>query len=88
MVTGVSVTLSLYLLGTLGPDRLGAAWLFGPNPPIGATGTFRPYYLLGFDPCIWGLSSSLAAGILVSLFTRPPDEARVAILFDAQSIEK
>ena len=87
MVTGVTVTLGLYLLGTLGPDRLGVAWLFGPNPPIGAPGNFRPYYLLGFDPCIWGLSSSLAAGLLVSLVTRPPDERRVSLLFDAQPIE-
>jgi SSS family solute:Na+ symporter/sodium/pantothenate symporter len=85
MVTGVAVTLGLYLLGTLGPKTLGLAWLFPPNPEIGAAGRFRPYYLLGFDPCIWGLSSSLAAGIVGSLLSRPPDEKRVALLFDAPS---
>jgi len=87
MVTGVTVTLGLYLLGTVGPHTLGVAWLFGPNPPIGAPGNFRPYYLLGFDPCIWGLSSSLTAGLLVSLVTPPPDPARVSLLFDAQPAE-
>lgn len=87
MVTGVAVSMGLYLLGTIGPDRLGLAWLFGPNPAIGAPGTFRAYYLLGFDPCIWGLSSSLTAGLLVSLVTPPPDAKKVALLFDAQPPE-
>jgi SSS family solute:Na+ symporter/sodium/pantothenate symporter len=87
MVTGVTVTLGLYLLGTVGPKTLGVSWLFGPNPPIGAPGNFRPYYLFGLDPCIWGLSSSLTAGLLVSLVTPPPDPARVSLLFDAQPAE-
>jgi SSS family solute:Na+ symporter/sodium/pantothenate symporter len=76
--------LGLYLLGIAGPGRLGLAWLLGPNPEIGAPSTFRPYYLLGFDPCVWGLGSSLAAGVGVSLLSRPPAAARVALLFDAQ----
>jgi SSS family solute:Na+ symporter/sodium/pantothenate symporter len=84
MATGTSVTLGLYLLGTVGPARLHLDWLFGPNPPIGASGTFRPYYLLGFDPCIWGLSSSLLAGLLVSAFTAPPSPERISLLFDVQ----
>jgi SSS family solute:Na+ symporter/sodium/pantothenate symporter len=84
MTTGSAVTLGLYLLGSVGPERLGLAWLFGPNPEIGAPSAFRPYYLLGFDPCIWGLGSSLLAGLAVSLLTRPPAAARVALLFDAQ----
>jgi sodium/pantothenate symporter len=84
MATGASVALGLYLVGTLGPERLHLSWLFGANPPIGATGSFRPYYLLGFDPCVWGLSTSLAAGLAVSLLSRPPDPLRVALLFDAQ----
>ena len=82
MATGVAVTLGLYLLGALGPENLGLARLVPPNPPIGATETLRPYYLLGFDPCIWGLSTSLAAGIVGSLLSRPPDEKRVSLLFD------
>jgi sodium/pantothenate symporter len=61
MATGSAVTLGLYLLGSAGPERLHLAWLFGPNPEIGAPSAFRPYYLLGFDPCVWGLGSSLLA---------------------------
>jgi SSS family solute:Na+ symporter/sodium/pantothenate symporter len=82
MVLGTSVTLGLYLLGSLGPDRLHLSWLFGPNPEIGARSTFRPYYLFGLDPCIWGLTSSLLAGLVGSLLTRPPEDERVAYLFD------
>jgi sodium/pantothenate symporter len=84
MIVGTSVTLGLYLLGSLGPERLHLGWLFGPNPEIGAKSSFRPYYLLGFDPCFWAPSASLVAGILVSLVTRPPDARRVALLFDEQ----
>jgi sodium/pantothenate symporter len=84
MVTGAATVLGLYLLGTIGPGRLGLGWLFGPNPELGAASSFRPYYLLGFDPCVWGLAVSLAAGLIGSLATSPPDPARVSLLFDAQ----
>jgi SSS family solute:Na+ symporter/sodium/pantothenate symporter len=87
MVTGVLVTLTLYVLGSFSLETLGVAWLVPPNPPIGAGASFGPYYLLGFDPCIWGLSSSLFAGVVGSLLSRPPDEARVAMLFDAPGPE-
>jgi SSS family solute:Na+ symporter/sodium/pantothenate symporter len=86
MVTGVTVTLGLYVLGTF-PTLRAAVPLLPPNPDIGATSGFRAYYLLGFDPCIWGLSSSLAAGVLGSLVSRPPDEKRVSLLFDAQALD-
>jgi SSS family solute:Na+ symporter/sodium/pantothenate symporter len=82
MATGATVTLGLYLLGALGPETLGLARLVPPNPPIGATETVRPYYLFGLDPCVWGLSSSLAAGIVGSLVSGPPDAKRVSLLFD------
>jgi Na+/proline symporter len=84
MVAGASVTIGLYVLGSVGPERLHLDWLFGPNPDIGVPGKFKAYYLLGLDPCVWGLSSSLAAGIIGSLLSKPPDPARVALLFDAQ----
>ncbi|SIN99779.1 solute:Na+ symporter, SSS family/sodium/pantothenate symporter [Singulisphaera sp. GP187] len=84
MATGTAVTLGLYVLGTLGPERLHLGWLFGPNPDIGAESSFRPYYLLGLDPCIWGLSASLAAGLIGSWLSPLPPEERVALLFDAQ----
>src|SRR5262245_23649750 len=44
---------------------------------------FVPYNLLGFEPIVWGLSSSLVVGILASLITKPPDERLVSKLFDA-----
>lgn len=48
------------------------------------TGTpFQSYNLLGFEPLIWGLLSSLIVGLLVSLATTPPDEKLVSKLFDA-----
>jgi SSS family solute:Na+ symporter/sodium/pantothenate symporter len=84
MATGTATTLGLYLLGTLGPDRLHLDSLFGPNPDIGVSGSFRPYFLLGFDPCIWGLSASLLAGLIGSVLSAPPDPTRVALLFEAQ----
>ena len=46
---------------------------------------FRPYYLGGLDPCVWGLGCSLAAGIVVSLATAAPDPRRVSALFDAEA---
>ncbi len=78
MLVGASVTLGLYLYGL----KLG--WN-GYDPGIGAKGgAFVPYYLLGFDPCIWGMSSSLIVGVVVSLLTPPPDSRRIALLFDSQ----
>src|ERR1700722_490535 len=45
---------------------------------------FGAYYLLGFEPCVWSLLSSLTAGVVVSLLTQPPDPTRVALLLDEQ----
>lgn len=49
----------------------------------GKPSDFHAYELLGFEPLLWGLSSSLVVGILVSLVTRPPDEKLISKLFDA-----
>ena len=49
----------------------------------GKPSEFHAYELLGFDPLIWGLAASLAAGVLISLVTRPPEERLVSKLFDA-----
>ncbi len=46
--------------------------------------TMGPYYLLGFDPCVWGLLSSFVAGVGVSLLSSPPNPTRVSLLFDEQ----
>lgn len=80
---GAGVTILLYLIGCFGPGAMGLSWLLGPNPEIGARSTFRPYYLGGLDPCVWGLLASLLAGILVSLVTSPPDPQRLALAFDS-----
>ncbi len=79
MAVGAAVTLMLYLCGYI----LGTRYHYdaGIGPPGGA---FVPYYLFGFDPCIWGLGSSFLAGVVVSLLTPPPDAARVSLLFDLQ----
>ncbi|MFO0958131.1 MAG: sodium transporter [Isosphaeraceae bacterium] len=81
MILGPAVTLALYALGIPWvAESLGLP----PNPEFGPAKGMRPYYLLGFDPCVWGISASILAGVVVSLFTRPPDAARVSLLFDLQ----
>ena len=76
MGIGAGVTLALYAYGSYYGLR-GYDQEIGP-PPQG----FGAWYLLGFEPCVWGILSSLAAGVGVSLITRPPDPVRVASLFD------
>lgn len=75
MLSGAGTVLMLYALGFSG--------LMG-DQMVGAVTKFRPYYLLGLDPIVWGLAMSLTIGIVVSLCTRPPDAALVSRLFDAQ----
>ncbi len=84
MLAGTAVTLGLYLLGGIGLEAVGLSGILPDTSYIGPKKGLKPYYLLGFDPCVWALSASLAAGLLVSLVTPPPDPARVALLFDTQ----
>jgi SSS family solute:Na+ symporter/sodium/pantothenate symporter len=51
----------------------------------GSLQRFEPYALFGFDPVVWGLLASALAGILVSLWTRPPDAKTVERLFGART---
>jgi SSS family solute:Na+ symporter/sodium/pantothenate symporter len=81
---GALTTIALYAIGCYGRETFGLAAILPPNPDIGAPAAFRPYYLLGFDPCVWGIVVSFALGIVVSLLTRPPSSERLALLFDAQ----
>lgn len=74
MGSGAATILALYIPGWMGADQ-----------GIGVATAFRPYYLLQLDPLLWGLAASLAAGIGVSLRTRPPDPKRVSLLFDAHA---
>ncbi len=46
-------------------------------------GVFNPWQPLGIDPVVWGLGFSLAAGVMVSLMTEPPEAERISLLFDA-----
>lgn len=84
MLTGTLVTLGLYLVGNLGLKALGLDGVLADTSAIGPAKGLRPYYLLGLDPCVWSLSASLIAGIVVSLISRPPNPARVALMFDLQ----
>jgi SSS family solute:Na+ symporter/sodium/pantothenate symporter len=80
MSVGVLTTVGLYAYGVyLGMQGIDQGIGPPPKPPA-----FGPYYWLGFDPCVWGLAASLTAGVVVSLMTRPPDHARVSLLFDLQ----
>ena len=76
MGIGSAVTLGLYCLGSF-PSLGGGDQGIGPYPQA-----FGAYYLLGFEPCVWGIASSLIAGVAVSLVTRPPDPLLVSTLFD------
>ena len=44
--------------------------------------SFRPYFLLGYDPLIWGLLTSIVSGVTVTLLTEPPDKELVSRMFD------
>jgi SSS family solute:Na+ symporter/sodium/pantothenate symporter len=73
MLMGSGTVLLLYIAGWVGPD-----------PMIGPQTKIRPHFLFGFDPVVWGLFASTAAGIVVSLATRPPSADFVSQFFDAR----
>jgi len=62
--------------------------ILGDDPKIGVPGLFRPYYVLGIDPIVWSILASAAAGISVSLMTRPPEPERVSRFFDIQPVNR
>jgi SSS family solute:Na+ symporter/sodium/pantothenate symporter len=75
MLAGSAVMLALFAAGWV------LAWR-GFDPLIGPATRFRPYYLLGLEPIVWGLAASLLAGVGVSLATSPPPRELVRRLFD------
>ena len=77
MIAGGGTMIALYFIGFTQSD-----------PMIGNMTKFRPYFLLGLDPIVWGLAVSAIAGVTVSLATSPPDATRVSRLFDAEPSAK
>ena len=75
MIGGASTVLSLYVLGV-------SNWM--GEQRIGQLTSFRPYYLCGVDPFLWGVLVSALFGIGVSLLTSPPNEALVSKMFDRE----
>jgi len=74
MLSGAGTMVVLYILGSRG---------FG-SQTIGAASAFRPFYLLGVDPLLWGLLVSAVTGVIVSLLTTPPPAETITKLFDAE----
>lgn len=76
MVSGAGVVLFLYLCGIMG---------WSPAQAIGAAGDFRPWFLLGLEPLIWGLLASSSSAVLVSLLTAPLPAEHISRLFDRRT---
>ena len=76
MVSGAGVVLFLYLCGIMG---------WSPAQAIGAAGGFRPWFLLGLEPLIWGLLASSSSAVLVSLLTAPLPAEHISRLFDRRT---
>ena len=55
MLAGSATMLGLFAAGWI------LSWR-GYDPMIGPATRFRPYYLLGLEPIVWGLAASLARG--------------------------
>lgn len=72
MLSGAATMIALYTAG-----------MFAPPPAIGPEAGFRPYYLFGMEPLLYGVLVSLLVGIVVSYCTEPPEEKLVAPMFDA-----
>jgi SSS family solute:Na+ symporter/sodium/pantothenate symporter len=74
MISGALVVMILYLTGIFSLIQ---------QEPIGAASAFRPYFLLGMDPLIWGIAASALFGVVGSLLTEPLDDELVSRMFDA-----
>lgn len=72
MVGGAATVATLYTIGTY----------YLPDAKMGPSGETRAFYLLGFDPIVWGIAVSGLAGWIVSLNTSPPSSATLSRFFD------
>jgi SSS family solute:Na+ symporter/sodium/pantothenate symporter len=70
MLAGAGTVLTLFVIG-----------LFSNDPMIGQATRFRPYFLGGCEPVVWGILMSAVFGVLVTLMTPPPDEHHVERMF-------
>jgi len=77
MASGALTLLVLYAVGWIGYGIGG--W---SDPGIGQNTAFRPYFLLGMEPIVWGIAVSAVFGVVVSLLTPPPDPELVRRMFD------
>ena len=75
MLAGCGTVLLLFAAGQFD-------W-FGPPQAIGMAKGFRPYFVGGLEPVVWGLLVSAIMGIGVSLITRPPSDEHLAKIYDA-----
>ena len=75
---------SRWLASMLGADAIAALqqWL-GPPQTIGMAKGFKPYFVFGLEPVVWGLLVSAICGVGVSLLTKPPPAEHVAKFFEA-----
>lgn len=79
MFAGALTMVGLFTLGSVLAAR-------GVDQKIGVVSAFRPYYLLGLEPVVWGLAASLVAGVVVSLLTARPEPELVAKYFGVPSM--
>jgi len=91
MASGALTLLVLYAIGWIGYSKfelfgmeLGGGW---SDPGIGQKTAFRPYFLFGVEPVVWGIFVSAIAGVVTSLLTPPPDEELVRRMFDIDTKE-
>jgi sodium/pantothenate symporter len=78
MISGAATMITLYTIGAF--PKL---FPFLPQHAIGPEAGFRPYYLAGMEPLVFGVLVSSVIGTIVSYCTQPPDEKIVSPLFDA-----
>jgi len=77
MAGGALTVLALYAAGWIGYGALD--W---PDPGISQKTTFRPYFLLGIEPLVWGIAVSAVVGVVVSKLTPAPDPELISRMFD------
>jgi SSS family solute:Na+ symporter/sodium/pantothenate symporter len=78
MAAGALTVLALYAAGWIGYGLLD--WT---DQGISQSTKFRPYFLFGIEPLVWGIAVSAVAGVVVTLLTPPPDPKLISRMFDA-----